>query len=271
LVDVKSGYIYSTKPKKFLGQHYLKDRKVLEEIITSLELTGKENVLEIGAGRGEITCYIAQRGKEVWAVELDRDNIPILEERLREFPNVHIIGKNILNFHTDTYFDLIVGNIPYYISGILLGSLSERWKYKRVVLTLQEEVGKRLSALPGTRSYGILTLVVCYNHRVRLLFDIPRGCFYPVPKVDSVVVELERIEDREIERSFFIKVVKSAFSNRRKMLPNVLTSLGLDREYVVELLKEMKIDPKRRGETLSLEEFLILAKRLYETSVFSKT
>lgn len=270
MVDGKLEYTSLIKPKKSLGQNYLKDRRILNKLIESLNLTGNENVLEIGAGHGELTYHISQRVKEVWAVEIDRGSILILEERLRGFPNVHIIEENILNFYTDIPFDLIVGNIPYYISGILLGSLSERWKYKRVILTLQKEVGKRLSALPGTKFYGILTLAVCYNHRVRLLFNIPRGCFYPVPKVDSVVVELERIEDRRIEKSFFMRVVRAAFSNRRKMLSNVLTSLGLDREYIVGLLKEMKIAPTRRGETLSLEEFLVLAERLYETFIFSE-
>lgn len=264
-------YIYSTRPKKSLGQYYLRDKGILQKLLNSLNLTGSETVLEIGPGHGELTYYIAHRGKNVWAVEIDRNNIQILEERLREFPNVHIIEENILNFQSDIFFDLIVGNIPYYLSGILLGSLSDRWRYKRVVLTLQKEVGERLSALPGTKSYGVLTLSVWYNHIIRILFDIPRNCFYPVPKVDSVVVELNRIGDRDIEKSFFMRVVRAAFSNRRKMLPNVLVNLGLDRGYIVEILKEIGIDPHRRGETLSGEEFLSLGKRLYETFIFGKT
>ncbi|MGC8890863.1 MAG: 16S rRNA (adenine(1518)-N(6)/adenine(1519)-N(6))-dimethyltransferase RsmA [bacterium] len=265
-----SEYTYSTKPKKSLGQYYLRDKGILKKLLDSLGLTGSETVLEIGAGHGELTYHIAQRGKEVWAVELDRENIQILKERLKNFSNVHIIEGNILNFCSDVSFDLIVGNIPYYLSGMLLGSLSERWIYRKVILTVQKEVGKRLSALPGTKSYGVLTLAVWYNHIVRILFDIPKDCFYPVPKVDSVVVELNRVDNREIEKSFFMRIVRAAFNSRRKMLPNVLTSLGLGRDYIIGLLKEMGINPQRRGETLSLEEFLSLGKRLYEAFIFSE-
>lgn len=263
-------YIYSTKPKKSLGQHYLKDKKILEKIIRYLNLTGDEIVLEIGAGHGELTYYLVRESKELYAVEIDPSNIKLLKERFESSPNLHLIQEDILEFQSEVPFDLIVGNIPYYISGILLGTLSERWKYKKAVFTLQKEVGRRLSATPGSKEYGVLTLAVCYNHRVRVLFDIPRRCFYPEPKVDSVVVELERIEDRSIDKSFYMKVVRSAFSSRRKMLSNVLLSLGLDKDYIIGLLRDLGIDPKRRGETLSVEDFVLLSERIYEAFISSK-
>ncbi|MCX7796634.1 MAG: 16S rRNA (adenine(1518)-N(6)/adenine(1519)-N(6))-dimethyltransferase RsmA [bacterium] len=261
-------YIYSIKPRKSLGQHYLRDKSILKKIIDSLNLTGKEVILEIGSGHGELSFFLAQKSREVWAVEIDPSSIYLLKERLRDFNNVNIIHGDILKFQSDRFFDLIVGNIPYYISGILLGNLSERWNYKRAVFTLQREVGKRLTAKPGTKDYGVLTLAVWYNHRVKILFDIPKECFYPVPKVDSVVVELEKTENKDIEKDFFMKVVKSAFSSRRKMLKNVLLDLGLEREKIIEILQSLGIDPRRRGETLSLEEFLSLSRRIYET-IFS--
>ncbi|MBC7319302.1 ribosomal RNA small subunit methyltransferase A [bacterium] len=260
-------YIYSIKPKKSLGQHYLRDKSVLKRIVDSLNLTGKEVVLEIGSGHGELTFFLAQKSKEVWAVEIDLPSVYLLKERLKDFDNVNIIHGDILEFRSDCFFDLIVGNIPYYITGILIGSLSERWNYKKAVFTLQREVGKRLTAQPGTKEYGVLTLAVWYNHRVKILFDIPKECFYPVPKVDSVVVELDRVENREVNKSFFMKVVKSAFSSRRKMLKNVLLDLGLEREKVIEILQTLGIDPRRRGETLSLEEFLSLSRRIYEVTL----
>ncbi len=265
------GYIYSTKPKKFLGQHYLKDRSILQKLVDSLKLTGNEIILEIGAGHGELTFYLAQRSREVWAVEIDPASISVLRERFREFKNVNIIHGDILKFQSDVSFDIVVGNIPYYLSGILLGSLSERWNYKKAVFTIQKEVGRRLTACPGTKDYGVLTLAVCYNHKVKILFDIPKTCFYPVPKVDSVVIELERLEDKEIDKAFFMKVVRSAFSSRRKMLKNVLLDLGLEREDIVRILQEANIDPRRRGETLSLEEFLVLSGKIYEAIVSGKT
>lgn len=267
MVSERSEYIYSIKPKKSLGQHYLRDRSVLKKIIDSLNLTGEEVVLEIGAGHGELTFFLAQKSKEVWAVEIDSSSVFLLKERLKDFSNIHIIHGDILKFQSDCFFDLVVGNIPYYISGLLLGNLSERWNYKRAVFTLQREVGKRLTANPGTKDYGVLTLAVWYNHNVKILFEVPKECFYPVPKVDSVVVELERVKDREVEKGFFMKVVKSAFSNRRKMLKNVLLDLGLDKEKIIEVLQSLGIDPRRRGETLSLEEFLNLSRRIYETTL----
>lgn len=271
MVLEKSEYIYSTRPKKSLGQHYLKNEKILKRIVKSLGLTGNEIVLEIGAGHGELTYYLVQQSKEVYAVEIDPSNIALLKERLKDFSNVILIQDDILKFQSDIHFDLIVGNIPYYISGILLGTLSERWCYNKAVFTLQKEVGKRLTALPGTKDYGVLTLAVCYNHKVRTLFEVPRECFYPVPKVDSVVVELERIKDKSIDKSFYMRVVRSAFSSRRKMLPNVLTNMGLDRDYIVKLLKDIGISPERRGETLCVEEFVLLSEKIYEALISSKT
>jgi len=270
LVLEELGYIYSTRPKKFLGQHYLRDKAVLQRIVDSLKLSGDEIVLEIGAGHGELTFYLAQRCREVWAVEIDSSSIPILREKLKDFNNVNIIHEDILKFQSDVFFDVIVGNIPYYISGLLLGDLSERWNYKKVVFTLQREVGKRLTAQPGTKDYGVLTLAVWYNHKVKILFDIPKTCFYPIPKVDSVVVELERLEDREIDKAFFMRIVRSAFSSRRKMLKNALLDLGLGREKVIEILEVVGINPTRRGETLSLEEFLVLSGKIYEVIVSGK-
>lgn len=268
MVSERLEYIYSIKPKKFLGQHYLRDRSVLKKIIYSLNLTGKEIVLEIGAGHGELTFFLAQKSKEVWAVEIDSSSVYLLKERLKDFSNIYIIHGDILKFQSNCFFDLVVGNIPYYISGLLLGNLSERWNYKRAVFTLQREVGKRLTASPGTKDYGVLTLAVWYNHKVRILFEVPKECFYPVPKVDSVVVELEKVKDREVEKDSFMKVVKSAFSNRRKMLRNVLSDLGLNREKIVEILQSLGIDPRRRGETLTSEEFLNLSRKIYEATFF---
>lgn len=262
-------YTYSIKPKKSLGQHYLRDKSIIKRIVDSLNLTGEEVVLEVGSGHGELTFFLAQKSKEVWAVEIDSSSVYLLKERLKGFNNVYIVHGDILKFRSDRFFDLIVGNIPYYITGLLLGNLSERWNYKRAVFTLQREVGKRLTAQPGTKDYGVLTLAVWYNHKVRILFDIPKECFYPIPKVDSVVVELERVENREIEKRFFMKVVRSAFSSRRKMLKNVLLDLGLERERIIEILEDLGIDSRRRGETLSLEEFLNLSKRIYEITVSS--
>lgn len=271
MVSERLEYTYSIKPKKSLGQHYLRDKSILKRIVDSLKLTGREIVLEIGAGHGELTVFLAQKSKEVWAVEIDLPSIYLLKERLKDFINVNIIHGDILKFQSDRFFDLIVGNIPYYISGLLLGNLSDRWNYKRAVFTLQREVGKRLTAKPGSKDYGVLTLAVWYNHRVNILFDVPKECFYPVPKVDSVVVELERVEDKEVEKEFFMRVVKSAFSSRRKMLKNVLSDLGLDRIKIIEILYNLGIDPKRRGETLSLEEFLSLSRSIYEATVSSQT
>lgn len=257
--------------KKSLGQHFLVDERVLDRIIDAAELDGSTGVLEIGPGMGALTERLADRAGWVLAVEIDGRLIPILRKLFVDRPRVTVVHGDALQVDLKALMDRhlgsaerfsVVANLPYYAtSPILMRLLEERLPLDRIVVMIQKEVAERIMAEPGTKEYGSLSVAVRYFAEVFRVCGVPRNCFVPRPQVDSAVIGL-RIRREPLvsvrNEPLFFRMVRAAFSQRRKTLANALSSslFGGKRKAELEnLLKEIGIDPNRRGETLTLEEF----------------
>ncbi|HEY6874270.1 MAG TPA: 16S rRNA (adenine(1518)-N(6)/adenine(1519)-N(6))-dimethyltransferase RsmA [Geobacteraceae bacterium] len=260
------------RPKKALGQNFLTDRTVLARIARLVERGPEARILEVGPGQGALTRLLAEQGARVVAVELDRQLVPLLEKEFGGFPNVEVVQADILR--TDLPGLLlprfpgawqVAANLPYNISSqVLFRFLDSRSLFSRLVLMLQKEVGDRLVAPPGTKEYGILSVLLRLHFDITREFTVRPGSFYPVPKVDSVVLSFTPLPAPRVEvadEQFFRRVVKAAFGQRRKTLWNCLKALDLacDDRALADALAGCGIDRGRRGETLSLEEFALLA------------
>jgi 16S rRNA (adenine1518-N6/adenine1519-N6)-dimethyltransferase len=264
------------RPKKALGQNFLTDGNILDRIARLVERGPDDLILEVGPGKGALTRLLAVHGARVVAIEFDRQLVPLLKKEFAGNEAVEIVEADILAVdlpvlllqrHAGPW--QAAANLPYNISTpVLFRFLEARRFFSRLVLMFQKEVGERLVALPGTREYGVLSVLF------RLHFDISRsltvkpGSFRPVPKVDSVVLTFVPLPEARVDvgdESFFRQVVKAAFGQRRKTLWNCLKSLDLDCTEVelMQALAGSGIDPQRRGETLSLDEFAVLARSLH--------
>ncbi len=266
------------RPKRRFAQHFLVKEKVIHKIIVRAGLDPSDVVLEIGPGQGALTLPLARRVERVIAVERDRTLIGPLEERLSRggITNVTVINHDILawdfrNLGFPSKRIRVMGNLPYNISSPVLEKLIHyRALFKKAVLMFQAEVAQRLTAAPGNKSYGALTLLVGFHARSAMLFQVPREAFYPRPKVDSMVVELDfesPYPSSSALQAPFKAVVKGAFSHRRKTLANALKN-ALPREDLETLHKAFEdcgIDPGRRAETLHMDQFMCLARALVLT------
>jgi 16S rRNA (adenine1518-N6/adenine1519-N6)-dimethyltransferase len=253
---------YNLRPQKGLGQNFLEDAGALNRIIQAAEISSDDTILEIGPGLGSLTTLLAQNCQRVVAVELDTKLAAALEEILRPFPNVELIRADILEVNLNELFDqpgyLVVANIPYYITSALLRQLLEaKHPPHRVVLTVQSEVAERICASAGNLS--LLALSVQVYGQPEIVDQIPSAAFYPEPKIDSAVVRIEIYPDPRIPRSrldLFFRLIKAGFSQKRKTLLNSLSAgMGWDKEHTASLLAQAGIDPQRRAQTLSLEEW----------------
>ncbi len=247
--------------KKYLGQNFLYDPSILKRIIQSARLSPEDTVVEIGPGPGRMTAMLAGCVKRVIAIELDRELYDRLTDELSGYRNIELIHGDALKYPYENLDEFkVVANIPYYITTPILFRLLEyRGRLRSVTISLQREVAGRIVAHPGGKEYGVLSIMIQYHGNPKLEFIVPRGAFRPVPKVDSALVHIE-IYDRPLvsvtDEKCFFRVVKTAFSQRRKTLLNSLKSLGGD---IREKLILAGIDPVRRPETLSIEEFARLA------------
>lgn len=262
---------HNYRPIKKWGQHFLFDRGILNRLAQTARLTPHDTVLEIGPGVGSLTSILATKCQKVVAIEVDRRLCHIAKELLSPYPNVEVVEGDILKIDLDK-LDLgmsykVVANLPYYITTpIIMKLLKERERIEDMALTVQQEVAKRISAQPGGKDYGSLSLAIQFYCNAEISFSIPSSFFYPRPEVDSAVVHLRvrenpvvEVEDEEV----FFRVVKASFTQRRKTLLNSLSAeLGLGRERVKTLLKDAEITPTRRGETLSAYEFARIASLL---------
>lgn len=254
--------------KKGLGQNFLFDPSILGRIINVAGLSPHDTVVEIGPGPGRMTAMLAGYARKVIAIELDESLHERLAKELSGYNNIEVVHGDALAFPYDTLGEFkVVANIPYYITTPILFKLLERKnRVVSITVTIQKEVAERIVARPGGKDYGVLSLMIQYRARPRLEFTIPRGAFRPVPKVDSAVVHIEISERPSVsvrDEGFFFKVIKTAFSQRRKMLLNSLKSMDGD---IKEKLVMAGIEPSRRPETLSIEEFARLADVLFEKS-----
>ena len=254
------------KPKKSLGQNFLVDKNIRNKIIESCAFEAADTVLEIGAGRGELTEILAQKVKKLFAVEIDLDLHLLLKDKLREQGNVEIIHKDILKFdikrRTGKIKIKVIGNIPYYISSPIIEHLFKyRDKIETVFLTVQKEFAQRVVARSGSKEYGSFSCFVQYYAEPKVIFHISKNCFYPVPKVDSSFLRLEirkKLLLSPKKEKLLFKIIRAAFNKRRKTLRNSLEGV-LPQKKLEQFFDKYGIDVNIRPEMLSLRDFENLA------------
>lgn len=265
---------YDFQFKKGLGQNFLTSQEVLEEIADAAEIDGR-GVLEIGPGFGVLTNELAKRAEKVVACEIDARLVPILADTLSEYDNIKIINRDILKTDIRALIDeefggdriSVAANLPYYITTpIITGVIEAKLPIENFVVMVQKEVADRIGAKPGTKDYGALSVLCRFYTEPEIISIVPAGLFVPRPKVDSAVLRM-RFRDKPAvevknERMFF-RVVRAAFSQRRKTLLNCLAaSFQSGKDELRELLLSVGIEPARRGETLTLSEFAAIADKL---------
>jgi len=261
---------YNLRAHKGLGQNFVQDPLALEKIVSAAEIQPTDTVLEIGPGLGSLTRYLALSAKEVVAVELDPNLLPPLKAVLSPYQNIRLIQGDVLKLSpTDLITEkdyIVVANIPYYITSAVIRHLLESEpKPRRIVLTIQKEVAQRICAAPGDMS--LLALSVQVYGQPRVAAHIPAGAFFPTPKVDSAVLCVgiypAPLIKEELLDTFF-KLIKAGFSQKRKTLRNALSAgLHISPANAADLLTRANIDPQRRAETLSLDEWQTLS-QIYE-------
>ena len=265
--------------KKSLGQNFLTEPNILRNIAGTAELTKEDYVIEIGPGIGALTEHLARNAAHVLAFEIDQRLISVLDDTLSPYDNVTVINEDILKADVETIVSKVfpenarikvVANLPYYITTpIMMHLLMSKLDIEMMVVMMQKEVADRITAVPKTKAYGSLSIAVQYYMDAELAFIVPKTAFVPQPNVDSAIIKLVKREMPRVEvtdEDFFFRVSKSGFAQRRKTLWNNLVShFGKEEEtkkWLELSLEESGIDPKRRGETLSLEEFGALANAL---------
>ena len=253
---------YGLRAHKGLGQNFLQDPLALERIVEVAEIQPTDTVLEIGPGLGSLTRYLAASAKEVVAVELDTNLLPPLKKILSPYDNIRLIHGDILKLSPSELLDeanyVVVANIPYYITSAVIRHLLENDKKpRRIVLTVQKEVAQRICAKPGDMS--LLALSVQVYGKPRIAARISAGAFFPAPKVDSAVLTVDIYPTPLIKPNLlntFFQLIKAGFSQKRKTLRNSLSSgLHISPVESADLLTRANIDPQRRAETLSIEEW----------------
>ena len=255
-----------------LGQNFIVNASVCPRMAAESEITKDTCVLEIGAGVGVLTRELAKAAAKVVCVELDKSLLPLLGETLSEFDNIKLIHGDILKIDLAELFrqefsgpDVVVcANLPYYItSPVIMRLLEERLPIRRAVLMVQREAAARLCAKLPSREAGAVTAAVRYYCEPKVLFGVSRGSFMPAPKVDSSVIRLDMLQSPPVEvnsEEMLFKVIRGAFSQRRKILPNCLAnSLGMDKSAILEVLKAADVSQNARAEQLSLEDFARIA------------
>jgi 16S rRNA (adenine1518-N6/adenine1519-N6)-dimethyltransferase len=260
--------------QKRLGQHFLIDPNIVRKILSLAALHPDETVLEIGPGRGILTRALCQQARHVIAVELDARLRDPLEQELADCRSLELRFGDALKFPYETLpvGAVVVANLPYYLSTpLLFRLLAVRERLARMVLMLQREVADRLVAPPGSRDYGIVSVLVSYYAEVAIGFHVSSSCFRPRPDVDSTVVTLRpRLQQvvRVDDEAAFMKTVRAAFAHRRKTVSNSLRDEGLAVDMIVQGLAAARLDPSRRAETLTLAEFAALANALAAKKAF---
>ncbi|MFZ6066732.1 16S rRNA (adenine(1518)-N(6)/adenine(1519)-N(6))-dimethyltransferase RsmA [Staphylococcus saprophyticus] len=270
---------YGFNFKKSLGQNFLIDVNIIHNIIDASDIDEQTGIIEVGPGMGSLTEQLAKSAKKVMAFEIDQRLIPVLKDTMGPYDNVTVINEDILkadiaHYVTEHLADcekiMVVANLPYYITTpILLNLMQQKLPIDGYVVMMQKEVGERLNAQVGTKAYGSLSIVAQYYTETSKVLTVPKSVFLPPPNVDSIVVKLMKrptpIVDIDDENKFF-KMTKAAFSQRRKTINNNYQSLfvngKVNKEKILEWLEATGIDPRRRGETLSIKEFANLYNEL---------
>lgn len=271
--------------QKKYGQNFLIDANILEKIIRSAEITREDCVIEIGPGIGTMTQYLAESAREVVAVEIDKNLIPILMDTLSGYDNVTIINEDILKVDIRKLADeknegrpvKVVANLPYYITTpIIMGLFESQVPLSSITIMVQKEVAERMQVGPGTKDYGALSLAVQYYAKPEIMINVPPVCFMPRPNVGSSVIRLTRFEEppvKAVNEKKMFSIIRAAFNQRRKTLVNALINsssltgnegenIKLTRQEVCDALDKIGMEQTIRGEVLTLEQFAQLANLL---------
>jgi 16S rRNA (adenine1518-N6/adenine1519-N6)-dimethyltransferase len=256
------------RAKKSLGQNFLKDPHYLRKIVDAALVGPEDLVLEIGPGLGHLTRVLASRARKVLALELDERLIPLLRQEFSILPNVEIVQADAIYYPYEDLSDRwkVVANLPYNISTPIIQRLIAcRDKFTALTLMLQQEVAERVASLPGGKEYGYLSVLVQLYTEPKIELTVPPGAFSPRPQVNSTVITLT-IRDRPavavLDEKYFVRIIKAAFSQRRKTLRNSLKQLDVPAEKMATVLNKTGIDLNRRAETLTVKEFGLLADHL---------
>lgn len=277
---------YGIRTKKSFGQNFLTDLNVLKNIVEAADITANDNVIEIGPGIGALTEQLAQAAGEVLALEIDQDLIPVLKEVLSPYDNVKVINQDVLQanlpelikkeFKDPSRPIKVVANLPYYITNpILMNLLASPVEWATICVMMQKEVAQRLTAKPGTKQYGALTLAIEYQMQAKIAFDVSRKVFVPAPNVDSAIVVLtprtNPLPVQPFDKQKLFGFIRGCFAHRRKSLWNNLQSvIGKDpavKEKMTAVLTQLDISPQIRPEKLTLEQFIELANALHQQNL----
>ena len=266
--------------KKY-GQNFLIDGNIVSNIVKNAGITKEDTVLEIGPGIGTMTQVLCEQAKNVIAVEIDKRLIDVLTFTLRDYDNVTVINSDILKCNIEELCKQyssngrlkVVANLPYYITTPIIMELLEKNNnsvIESITVMIQKEVAERLGAEPGNKDYGAITLSINYYSDANIVMTVPASCFMPRPNVDSAVIRMDIYDKPPVvtkDEVKMFKVIKAAFSQRRKTLVNsVSSSTDIAKETILKSLNEMGLSESVRGETLSLEQFAELSDRIIEKS-----
>ena len=264
---------YNFKFSKSLGQNFLIDDSVLTDIVQGADVNDEDLVIEIGPGVGTLTAQLLNKAKKVVSIELDNDLIPILQEELGSHPNFSLVHKDALKVDFNEIIGdeksvKLVANLPYYVTTpIIVNLLKEKYNFKSLTIMIQKEVAERINAEPNCKEYGSLSLLVQYYCNTKIIRKVSPSSFIPRPKVDSIVIRLDRLDSPRVEvkdEKLMFDIIRNSFNMRRKTLWNGVKNIGIDKEKLQKAFDDAGIDPKRRGETLSLEEFAKLSDEIYK-------
>ena len=274
--DVKTAELvkkYNFKFSKSLGQNFLIDDSVPRDIVAGAEVDSEDLVIEIGPGVGTLTAQLLKKAKKVVAIELDNDLISILEQELGDNPNFTLIHNDALKVDCHEVIGeensvKLVANLPYYVTTpIIVKLLKDGYNFKSLTIMIQKEVAERMNAEPGNKDYGALSLLVQYYCNTSIVRKVPPTCFIPRPKVDSIVIRLDKLSEAKVKvdnEKLFFDIIRNSFNMRRKTLWNGVKSIGPAKEKLELAFEKAGVDPKRRGETLSIQEFANLANCINE-------
>lgn len=277
IIEVLQKYRFNFQ-KKF-GQNFLIDTHVLDKIIDASGVKEDDFVLEIGPGIGTMTQYLCERAREVVAVEIDKNLIPILSDTLKNYSNVTVINEDILKLDICKLAEeknqgkpiKIVANLPYYITTpIIMGLFESHVPIDSITIMVQKEVAERMQEKPGSKEYGALSLAVQYYAKPEIVANVPPNCFMPRPNVGSAVIRLTRHTEPKIvvkDEKFMFKLIRASFNQRRKTLQNGINNsaeLSISKDAVVEALRKMGLSESIRGEALTLAQFAELSDLLCE-------
>ena len=264
---------YGLRANKKLGQNFLINESIIYDIVKKANVTKEDVVIEIGPGLGSLTKELINNAKKVIAIELDPNMIDILKSRFGIFDNFEVIYGDVLKIDLEELIKgydsvKVVANLPYYITTpIIMKLLEDKLKIKSITVMVQKEVGERICATHKDKEYGAITVSVQYYSEPQIIIDVPKEKFLPAPEVDSCVIRLDMREKPLVslkDEKLFFRLVKGAFTQRRKTINNSLTCSGKSKEEIMAALNKLGIDSKLRAENLSIQQYADIANTLVE-------